>query len=94
MKDLKIGKSASLDNLQSGHFKYADQLLRYLRCMVFNAMFTHGYVPYKRIETIIVLIITISVPIIKDKKGLVTDMDSYHPIATLFYQCTCSVKNC
>ena len=37
-------------------------------------MFTHGYVPYKLMKTIIV-------PVIKDKKGLVTDKDNYRPIA-------------
>ena len=38
IKDLKIGKSADIDNLQSEHFKYADQTLSCLLCMVFNAM--------------------------------------------------------
>ena len=40
----------------------------------FNATFTHVYVPYKLMETIIV-------PIIKDKKGLFTDKDNYCPMA-------------
>ena len=40
----------------------------------FNAMFTHGYVPSKLMETIIV-------SIIKDKKCPGTDKDNYHPIA-------------
>ena len=63
IKDLKIGKSTCIDNLQSEHFKYTDQSLSCLLCMVFKAMFTHGYVPSKLMETIM----------IKDRKGLVTD---------------------
>ena len=42
--------------------------------MFFSAMFTHGYVPSKCMETIIVLII-------KDNQGLITDKDNYCSIA-------------
>ena len=37
-------------------------------------MFSHGYLPSKLMETIII-------PIIKDKKGLVTDHDNNRPVA-------------
>ena len=74
IKDLKIGKSPGIDNLQSEHFKHANLSLSGLLCMIFNAMLSHGYVPSKLMETIIV-------PIIKDKNGLVTDKDNYRPIA-------------
>ena len=42
--------------------------------MIFKAMSIHGYVPSKMMETVIV-------PIVKDKKGIVTDKDNYRPIA-------------
>ena len=71
---LKTGKSAGLDQLQGEHFKYADDTLAVLLCMLFNTILIHGYVPSKLMQTIIV-------PIIKDKKGFITDKDSYHPVA-------------
>jgi exonuclease III len=74
LKELKVGKSAGIDDLQSEHFKYADMSLSCLLCMIFNVMFSHGYVPQKLMQTLII-------PIIKDKKGLVTDKDNYRPIA-------------
>ena len=60
--------------LQSEHFKYADTKLCCVLRIIFNAMFSHGYLPSKLMETIII-------PIIKDKKGLVTDKDNYRPVA-------------
>ena len=62
IKDLKTGKCAGIDNLQSEHFKYADISLSCLLCMIINSMLFHGYVPPMLMETMIV-------PIIKDKKG-------------------------
>ena len=52
IKDLKIGKSAGIDNLQSEHFKYVDLSISCLLCFCFNAMFTYGYVPSKLMKTI------------------------------------------
>ena len=72
--NLKSGKSAGTDSLQSEHFKYADTKLCCVLRIIFNAMFSHGYLPSKLMETIII-------PIIKDKKGLVTDKDNYRPVA-------------
>jgi hypothetical protein len=37
--NLKSGKSAGTDSLQSEHFKYADSRLFSILCMIFNAMF-------------------------------------------------------
>ncbi len=71
---LKVGKSAGTDSLQGEHFIFADPKVACLLYMLFNVMFVHTYLPTKLMETIIV-------PIIKDKKGLVTDKDNYRPIA-------------
>ena len=74
IRKLKNGKSAGFDFLQAEHFKYADDSLCVLICMLFNVMLSHGYLPDGLMKTIIV-------PIIKDKKGLVTDKNNYRPIA-------------
>jgi len=41
--------------------------------MIFNAMFSHGYLPPTLMKTI-------SIRIIKNKKGLVMDKDNYRPV--------------
>jgi hypothetical protein len=74
LKSLKCGKSAGLDHLQGEHFKFADTTISCLLCMLFNAVIIHGYLPSKLMETIII-------PLVKDKKGLITDKDNYRPVA-------------
>ena len=74
IKDMKSGKSAGIDGLQSEHVKHADASLSCLLSMLFNSIFNHGYLPKNIIHSIIV-------PIIKDKKGIVTNKDNYRPIA-------------
>lgn len=74
IKDLKSGKSAGLDNLTSEHFKYASDKLYVLLCLVINSMLTHGFLPSKFMDTLLI-------PIVKDKKGNITDGDNYRPIA-------------
>ena len=72
---LKFEKSAGIDSLQCEHFKYADPNISGIFHMIFHAMLIHGYVSSKMMETVII------VPIVKDKKGLVTDKYNYRPIA-------------
>ena len=48
--------------------------LSVLLSMVLNVMFSHGYLPDELMQTIVI-------PIIKDKKGLMTDKNNYRPIA-------------
>ena len=76
--NLKYNKSAGTDSLQSEHIKYADPRLFCIVCMIFNAMFSQGYLPPNLMETIII-------PIIKNKKGLVMDKDNYRPVTS--YEC-------
>ena len=71
---MKNGKSQGLDNLQSEHFKFSHPIIVDILCTLFNCMMSHGFVPSKLMETIIV-------PIVKDKKGIVTSKDNYRPIA-------------
>ena len=71
---LKTNKSPGTDLVQSEHFIYAHDKISCLLSMLFNSMFMHNYLPSKLMETIIV-------PIIKDKRGLVTDKNNYRPIA-------------
>ena len=74
IKDLKSGKSMGLDGLQSEHFKFAHETLHLYLCMIFKAIFTHGFIPDDLMQTVIV-------PIIKVKRGVMTDKDNYRPIA-------------
>ena len=74
IKDLKKGKSADLDNLTSKHYKYASDKLYVLLSIVLNCMIVHGYLPSKFMDTLLI-------PIVKDKKGDITDGDNYRPIA-------------
>ena len=71
---LKVGKSPGMDNLQGEHFKFAAPILVCLVTMLLNSMFLHGYLPKKVMDTVLI-------PIIKDKKGMLTDKDNYRPIA-------------
>ena len=73
LNTLKMGKSAGTDSTQGEHFKYAHSKVTGLLSMLFNALFLHNYLPCKLMETIIV-------PIIKNKRGLITDKDNYRPI--------------
>ena len=71
---LKTGKSPGLDNVQAEHFKFADTRLICLLSMLFNSIVSHGYMPQNLMKSVIV-------PIIKDKRGQVTDRNNYRPIA-------------
>ena len=74
LKDLKCGKSPGTDLLSSEHFIYANDSICVFLSLLFNAMFIHSYLPGKFMETTIV-------PLLKDKKGDVTDKENYRPIA-------------
>ena len=71
---LKTGKSAGLDDIYSEHLKYASVKVTCIVSMFFNACISHNYLPVELIDTLIV-------PIVKDKKSSITDMDNYRPIA-------------
>jgi len=72
--DLSPGKACGLDTLTAEHFKYANRRLVVLLSLCFNSMLVHGYVPKRFSDSILV-------PILKDKKGDITDVDNYRPIA-------------
>jgi hypothetical protein len=74
IKNLKPGKAPGCDCLSSEHFKYASDRLSVLLSLIFNCMIIHGVIPKSLMKTILV-------PVIKDKKGDITDMDNYRPIA-------------
>jgi hypothetical protein len=71
---LKKGKSAGRDNIYSEHFILAHDKAAILLSMLFNAMVVHGHMPQMMMDTVLI-------PIIKDKKGDVTDRDNYRPVA-------------
>ena len=74
VNSLKSGKTCDLHNLQSEHFKYASDKLTVLLSICFNCMILHGHVPQWFMYTIIA-------PILKDKKGRITEADNDRPIA-------------
>ena len=71
---MKFGKVNVLDRLASEHFIYASEKLYVLLCICFSAMLLHIHAPTQFSNTILV-------PIIKDKKGNITDPDNHRPIA-------------
>ena len=72
---MKKNKSPGLDHLTSEHFVYAsDRIIVVLLTIFFNAMLMHGHLSKEFTDTMII-------PIIKYKKGLITDPDNYRPIA-------------
>lgn len=74
IKAMKTGKSPGIDGLSCEHYIYANDKLHDLLRTFINAAIIHGYIPGKVLETVLV-------PIIKDKKGIVTNKDNYRPIA-------------
>jgi len=74
IKELKNGKTQGLDNLSGEHFKLADHSIAVFLTMVFNCMLLHGYLPAKFMDTFII-------SLVKDKKGNISDVDNYRPVA-------------
>lgn len=74
IKNLKCNKSPGKDTLQSEHFKYADPILQCLLTMCINCMLVHSYLPDKAMASIII-------PLVKDKKGLLSSKNNYRPVA-------------
>ena len=74
ISDLKLNKSKGKDNIKSEHIKFASDYLHVLLTLLFNSMLNHGYLPQNMIDTILV-------PVIKDKKGCISSVDNYRPIA-------------
>ena len=75
IKDLKLNKSSGLDCLQAEHFRYADMnTLSCLLAMLLNSMLCHGFIPDKAMFSVII-------PVLKNKKGLLTDKNNYRPVA-------------
>jgi hypothetical protein len=74
IKVLKKGKSPGLDGVSSEQFLFAHHVINELFCTLINSAIMHGYLPIKALETLLV-------PIVKDKKGDITNSDNYRPIA-------------
>ncbi len=74
IKSLDCGKAPGPDKLSAEHYKYADSRLSVYLAVSFTTMLTHGYLPADSIVTTLV-------PIIKNKRGDITDKNNYRPIA-------------
>ena len=73
LSDLKKGKSKGQDGLSSEHYLYADKRIYVYLQLLFNAMMCHGYVPEELMSSVVI-------PIVKDKKAVITSKDNYRPI--------------
>ena len=71
---LKSGKSAGHDGIKAEHFKFSHQSCHVLLNILFNCVLIHGYLPREFMSTVIM-------PLVKDKKGDISDVDNYRPIA-------------
>ena len=74
IKEIKLDKASGLDTLTAEHYKYASSKLTVLLSLCFNSMLVHGHIPKSFSDTILI-------PIVKDKKGSVSNPDNYRPIA-------------
>ena len=74
VKDLKRGQGASLENVSSEYYKYSCDNWFVLLSLVFNFMIANRYPSSRFMETLII-------PIVKDKKGDITDGDNYWPFS-------------
>ena len=69
---LKKSKSAGLDSISAEHFINASERVIVLLCLFFNSCIVHGYLPIHLMDTVLN-------PIVKDKKGDITDKHNYRP---------------
>jgi hypothetical protein len=74
VNNLKKSTSPGKDCLSSEHFIYAHDHICNLLTILFNSMLSHNHIPGKFMDTVIV-------PLLKDKKGDISDVDNYRPIA-------------
>lgn len=71
---LKSGKSHGPDNLCAEHLKYAGDKFVTILTLFFNLVIVHGHLPDPFMNTVII-------PIVKDKRALLSSADNYRPIA-------------
>ena len=71
---LKCGKAAGHDGLSAEHFKFAHRKLDILLSVLINCIICHNHLPQLLMKTIII-------PIVKDKKGDLSSVDNYRPVA-------------
>ena len=72
--NLKNGKSAGHDNIQGEHLKFAHHTLSVYLSLLFNAIIAHNFMPQD-------FMLTVIIPVVKNKKGDLSDCDNYRPIA-------------
>ncbi len=74
IRTLKKDRAAGPDILQAEHFIFAHPIISEKLAQCFNAMLLHAYIPSD-------FMLSHIIPIVKDKRGLLTDKDNYRPIA-------------
>ena len=74
MKLIKEDKSSGPDGISEKCLICCNNKLHYLLSMSYNSMLIHSY-PLED------LLLTVTIPLVKDKKGDITFNDNYRPIA-------------
>ena len=74
IKAMKRGKSCGNDSINSEHLLFCDNKIDVILAMIFNTMIIHLYLPEE-------FMLTLIIPLLKDKKGDVTSKCNYKPIA-------------
>ena len=73
INSLSCGKSPGLDRISSEHLKFAGYKLSILVALFVSSVFIHGFLPQS-------LLVSVIVPILKDKNKRIGDKNNYRPI--------------
>ena len=74
ISDLRRGKSPGNDGMSAEHLMHASHTLFPMLTKLFTSCVTHGYLPEKLLDVVVV-------PIVKNRCGNVSDKSNYRPIA-------------
>ena len=74
IRKLTTGKSSGLDGIYAEHLLHCSQRFVTMLAMCFTGLFVHGFLPDTMLEVVLV-------PVIKDKTGIIDQVDNYRPIA-------------
>jgi len=85
ISNLSGGKASGPDGVSVEHLKYAGHNLPVMLSILFTAIFTHGILPKD-------LMLSVIVPILKDKNKRITDKNNYRPIC--LSNCLAKILEC
>ena len=74
IKSLNTKTSNGKDDISTYHLKHAHQCIHIIISILFSSILVHNYIPGKMMDTVVT-------PIIKNKRGELSDKNNYRPIA-------------